>query len=97
MLPRKCSLTMVSRDSSGEVLSKLSDFLTRPSLLEGFDFRILDNFAIADSVSTLLTNSWNLVFLASVMQFLSDQFRVLRCFKSTGEGQPRRYAFLPSV
>jgi hypothetical protein len=94
MLPGKCSLTMVSRDSSGEVLSEPSDFLTRPSLLEGFDFRISDNFAIAGSVSTSLTNSWNLVLLASFMQFLSDLFRALRSFKSTGEGRPRRYAFL---
>jgi hypothetical protein len=51
MLPGKCSLTVVSRDSSGEILSEPSDYLTRPSLLEDFDFRILDNFAIAGSVS----------------------------------------------
>jgi hypothetical protein len=86
MLPGKCSLTMVSRDSSGEVLSDPSGFLTSPSLFEGFDFRILDNFAIAGSVSTSLSNSWNLVFLASFMQFLSDLFSLLRSLKSTGEG-----------
>jgi hypothetical protein len=93
MLPGKCSLTMVSRDSSGKVLSDPSGFLTSPSLFEGLDFRILDNFAIGGSVSTSLTNSWNLVLLASFMQFLSDLFRALRCFRSAGEGQPRRYAF----
>jgi hypothetical protein len=94
MLPGKCSLTMVSRDSSGKVLSNPPGFLTSSILFEGLDFRILDNFAIAGSVSTSLTNSWNLVLLASFMQFLSDLFRALRCFKSTGEGRPRRYAFL---
>jgi hypothetical protein len=93
MLPGKCLLTMVSRDSSGKVLSDPSGFLTSPSLFESLEFRILDNFAIAGSVSTSLTNSWNLVFLASFMQFLSDLFRVLRSFKSTGEGRPCRYAF----
>jgi hypothetical protein len=51
------------------------------SLLEGFDFRIVDNFAIAGSDSTSLMNSWNLVPLASFMQFLSDLFRALRSFK----------------
>jgi hypothetical protein len=46
---------MVLRDSSGEVLSNPSSFLTSPSLFDGLDFRILDNFAIAGSVSTSLT------------------------------------------
>jgi hypothetical protein len=85
---------MVSRDSSGKVLSNLSGFLTSPGLFEGLDCRILDYFAIAGSVSTSLTNSWNLVLLASFMQFLSDLFRALRSFKSTGEGRPCRYVFL---
>jgi hypothetical protein len=71
---------MVSRDSSGEVLSNPSGFLTSPSLLEGLDFMILDNFAIAGSVSTSLTNSWNLVLLASFMQFLSDLFRATNLY-----------------
>jgi hypothetical protein len=44
----------VHRDPSG--------FLTSPSLLDGFALKIFDSFAMAGSVSTSLTYSWNLFF-----------------------------------
>jgi hypothetical protein len=84
ILPGKCLLTMVSRDSSGEVLSNPSGFLTSPSLFEGLDFRILDNFAIAGSVFTSLTNSWNLVLLEYFMHFLSDLLERLGLLSQLG-------------
>jgi hypothetical protein len=90
-LPGKCSCTMYARDSSGEVHSC---FLTSPSLLDGLALRIFDSFAIAGSVSTSLTYSWILVFLACLMQFFRVLLRMLRYFRSAGWGPPRRCALL---
>jgi hypothetical protein len=84
----KCSRTIVARDYSGEVQRDPSGFLTSPSLLHGFALTIFDNFAMAGSVSTSLTYSWNLVFLACLMQFFKSLLCMYRSLVQIGETRP---------